>query len=95
MRPRARSAGQRTGQRRPGRTSKNSRKPRGARALGPELEKLPELEAELEKLEEDRRRARRDAARRELRQAQSRVAAIESEVWDMLEGLDGDEPLPG
>ena len=64
--------------------------------LGPELEKLPELEAELEKLEEDRRRAeRRDAARRELRQAQSRVAAIESEVWDMLEGLDGDEPLPG
>ena len=64
--------------------------------LGPELEKLPELEAELEKLDEDRRRAeRRDAARRELRQAQSRVAAIESEVWDMLEGLDGDEPLPG
>jgi exonuclease SbcC len=64
--------------------------------LGPELEKLPELEAQLERLEEDRRRAeRRDAARRELRQAQSRVAAIESEVWDMLEGLDGDEPLPG
>jgi exonuclease SbcC len=66
--------------------------------LKPELEELPQLEAELERLEEDRRRAeRRDAARRELRQAQSRVAAIESEVADALEELDGegDEPLPG
>jgi exonuclease SbcC len=67
-------------------------------ALRPELERMPELEAELERLEENRRRAeRRDAARRELRQAQSRVAAIESEVWNTLETLDGekDEPLPG
>jgi DNA repair protein SbcC/Rad50 len=66
--------------------------------LGPELERLPQLETELERLEDDRRRAeRRDAARRELRQAQSRVAAIESEVADSLEELDGegDEPLPG
>jgi exonuclease SbcC len=66
--------------------------------LGPELERLPGLEAELEKLEEVRRRAeRRDVSRRELRQAQARIAAIESEVWNILENLDGrgDEPLPG
>jgi exonuclease SbcC len=66
--------------------------------LRPELERLPELEAELERLEENRRRAeRRDLARRELRQAQARVAAIESEVWNTLEELDGegDEPLQG
>jgi DNA repair protein SbcC/Rad50 len=66
--------------------------------LRPELERLPELEAELERLEENRRRAeRRDLARRELWQAQARVAAIESEVWNTLEELDGegDEPLPG
>ena len=66
--------------------------------LKPELERLPTLEAELERLEEDRRRAeRRDLARRELRQAQTRVAAIESEVADSLEELDGEGegPLPG
>ena len=66
--------------------------------LKPELERLPELEAELERLDENRQRAeRRDLARRELRQAQARVAAIESEVWNTLEELDGegDEPLPG
>jgi DNA repair protein SbcC/Rad50 len=60
--------------------------------LKPELERLPELEAELERLEDDRRRAeRRETARRELREAQSWVAAIESEVADQLEELDGDE----
>ena len=67
-------------------------------SLKPELERLPTLEAELERLEEDRRRAeRRDLARRELRQAQTRVAAIESEVADSLEELDGEGegPLPG
>ncbi len=66
--------------------------------LKPELERLPELEAELERLEEDRRRTeRRDGARRELRQAQARIAVIESEIWNTLESLDGqgDEPLPG
>lgn len=66
--------------------------------LRPELERLPQLEAELEGLEVDRRRAeRRDLARRELRQAQARIAAIESEVWNTLESLDGggEEPLPG
>jgi exonuclease SbcC len=68
--------------------------------LKPALERLPELETELEGLEEDRRRSeRREQNRRELAQAQRRVAAIESEVWDTLEGLDdqgsGEEPVPG
>jgi exonuclease SbcC len=66
-------------------------------SLEPELARLPKLEAELDWLEEDRRRTeRRDQARRDLRQAQARIAAIESEVADALEELDGqDEPLPG
>ena len=61
------------------------------------LDRMAGLEAELERLEEDRRRAeRRDQARRDLRVAQARIAAIESEVAEILEGLDGeDEPLPG
>ena len=66
-------------------------------SLKPQLARLPELEAELEKLEEERRRAeKRDRDRRDLRQALTRIAAIESEVADVLEDLDGDEePLPG
>jgi exonuclease SbcC len=67
--------------------------------LKPELARLPELEAELEKLEEEWRLSeRRDRDRRDLREAQRRIATIESEVADVLEGLDGDEaeePLPG
>jgi exonuclease SbcC len=65
--------------------------------LRPGLQRLPELEAELEQLEEDRRRTeRRDQGRRELRLAQARITAIESEVANSLEQLDGeDEPLPG
>ena len=66
--------------------------------LEPELKLMAGLEAELERLEENRRRAeRRDQARRELRVAQSKIAAIESEVADSLEELDGqgDEPVPG
>ena len=68
--------------------------------LKPDLERLPDLEQELEKLEEDRRRTeRREQNRRELLQAQSRVAAIEAEVWNTLEDLDGEEseeePVPG
>jgi exonuclease SbcC len=65
--------------------------------LGPELARLPGLEEELEQLEEDRRRVeRRDQARRDLLSAQTRIAAIESEVWNTLESLDGeDETLPG
>ncbi len=60
--------------------------------LGPGLERLPDLESELEKLEESKRRAeRRDLARRELRLAQARIAAIESEVAEELEDLDGDD----
>ncbi len=66
--------------------------------LEPELERMAGLEAELERFEEGRLQAeRRDRARRELRLAQSRIAAIESEVADSLEELDGqgDEPVPG
>ena len=55
-----------------------------------------ELEAELEKLGGGQA-AGGEAGRGAARAAAGavRVAAIESEVWDMLEGLDGDEPLPG
>ena len=61
--------------------------------LKPDLERLPDLERELERLEENRRRTeRRDQNRRELLQARSRVSAIESEVWNTLEDLDGEEP---
>ncbi len=68
--------------------------------LKPALERLPELETELGGLEEDRRLSeRREQSRRELFQAQKRVASIESEVWDTLEGLDDEEsdeePVPG
>ncbi|MEW6635797.1 MAG: SMC family ATPase [Actinomycetota bacterium] len=66
--------------------------------LRSELERLPALEAELERLEEAKRRVeRRDQVRRELLQAQARITAIESEVWDTLEDLDGadEEPLAG
>jgi DNA repair protein SbcC/Rad50 len=68
--------------------------------LKPVLERLPELETELEGLEEARRRwERREQNRRELFQAQKRVAAIESEVWDTLENLDDEgsdeEPVLG
>jgi DNA repair protein SbcC/Rad50 len=64
--------------------------------IKPALERLPELETDLEGLEENRRRSeRREQNRRELFQAQKRVADIESEVWDTLEGLDeeSDEEL--
>jgi DNA repair protein SbcC/Rad50 len=65
--------------------------------LRPKLRLLPQLAAELEQLEEDRRREeRRGRARRDLLSAQARIAAIESEVANILERLDGeDEPLPG
>ncbi|MBA3423628.1 MAG: SMC family ATPase [Rubrobacter sp.] len=67
--------------------------------LKPDLERIPDLERELEKLDEDQRRAeRREQNRSELFRAQKRIADIESEVWDTLEDLDGDEPeepIPG
>jgi DNA repair protein SbcC/Rad50 len=60
--------------------------------LGPEVARMPEVEAELERLDEKRRLAeRRDRDRRELLQAQARIAAIESEVVNVLEELDGEE----
>ncbi len=69
--------------------------------LKPEVSRLPELNNELERLDEDRRKTeQRDRDRKERRLAQARVAAIESEVFNTLEELDGDdggedEPLPG
>ena len=66
--------------------------------LKPETARLPEVSAELKRLEEDRQRAeQRDRYRRECRLAQARIAAIESELANVLEDLDGtgDEPLPG
>ena len=60
--------------------------------LKPETSRLPELEQELERLDEDRRKVeRRDQYRRERLEGQRRIAGIESEVWDLLEDLDGDE----
>ena len=66
--------------------------------LKPETVRLPEVSAELERLEEDKRRSeQRDRGRRECRLAQARIAAIESELSETLEELDGAhaEPLPG
>jgi DNA repair protein SbcC/Rad50 len=59
------------------------------------LGRLPELEAALERFEEQRRLSeRRDRDRRDLREAQRRIAAIESAVADVLEKLDGEEKEP-
>ena len=66
--------------------------------LEPETSRLPGLEKELERMDEDRRKVeRRDRHRKERLESQRRIAAIESEVWNLLEDLDGDgeELLPG
>ena len=64
--------------------------------LRPRTARLPEIAAELEKLDEDRRRSeRRERERREHLQAQRRISDIEGEVHDDLESLDPDEVLPG
>ena len=66
--------------------------------LKPQTARLPEVAAELEKLEEDRQRSeRRERERWEHLQAQRRISDIEGEVSDDLEELDGDEDeiLPG
>ncbi len=66
--------------------------------LKPETARLPEITSRLERLEEDRRRSeQRDRDRREHRLAQARVAAIEREISELLEELDGagEELLPG
>ena len=66
--------------------------------LRPQTARLPEVEAELERLEEERRLSeRRDRDRRECMLAQRRISDVEGEVSDALEELDGDEEevLPG
>ncbi len=66
--------------------------------LKPLTARLPEVTAELAQLDEDRRRAEeRDRGRRECLQGQRRISDIEGEVWEVLEGLDGEEGevLPG
>jgi DNA repair protein SbcC/Rad50 len=66
--------------------------------LQPQTARLPEVAAELEQLDEDRRRSeQRDRDRKEYLQAQRRISDIEGEVSDDLEALDGDkdEVLPG
>ena len=66
--------------------------------LKPETARLPEVTSRLERLEEDRRSSeQRDRDRRECRLTQARVAAIERELSELLEELDGaeEEPLPG
>lgn len=66
--------------------------------LKPQTARLPEVAAELERLEEDRRLSeRRDRDRKECLLGQRRISNIEGEVSDALEMLDGeeDEILPG
>jgi exonuclease SbcC len=66
--------------------------------LQPQTTRLPEVAAELEQLDEDRRRSeQRDRYRKEYLQAQRRISDIEGEVSDDLEALDGDkvEVMPG
>jgi DNA repair protein SbcC/Rad50 len=66
--------------------------------LQPQTARLPDVAAELEQLDEDRRRAEQRARdRKEYLQAQRRISDIEGEVSDDLEALDGDkdEVLPG
>ena len=66
--------------------------------LQPQTARLPEVAAELEQLDEDRRRSEQRARdRKEYVQAQRRIADIEGEISDDLEALDGDkdEVLPG
>ncbi len=67
--------------------------------LRPQTSRLPQLEAELESLEEGRSRSEeRERARQERLRTQTRLATIESELAETLEELDGrgdGEPLPG
>jgi exonuclease SbcC len=66
--------------------------------LQPQTARLLEVAAELEQLDEDRRRSeQRDRYRKEYLQAQRRISDIEGEVSDDLEALDGDkvEVMPG
>jgi exonuclease SbcC len=66
--------------------------------LQPQTARLPEVAAELEQLDENRRISEQRARdRKECLQAQRRISDIEGEVSDDLEALDGDrdEVIPG
>jgi DNA repair protein SbcC/Rad50 len=66
--------------------------------IKPQTGRLPEVAAELEQLEEDRRRSEhRHRSRKEYLRAQRNISDIEGEISDDLEALDGgkDEVLPG
>ena len=58
--------------------------------LRPEVARLPELEEELARLEEDRWRAEeRTRKRGELRDAQAGIAGVERDLYETLEEIDG------
>ena len=66
--------------------------------IKPQTARLPEVAAELEKLDEDRRRSEQRArSRKDYLEVQRSISDIEGEVSDDLEALDGDrdEILPG
>ncbi|HET6884603.1 MAG TPA: SMC family ATPase, partial [Rubrobacteraceae bacterium] len=66
--------------------------------IKPQTARLPEMAAELEQLDEDRRRSeQRVRSRKEYLRAQRNISDIEGEISDDLEALDGDrdEVLPG
>lgn len=67
--------------------------------LRPEAEKLPGVEAELQRFEQERQRAERlEQARKERKESQEALARAETDLWKMLDGLDDParpEPLPG
>jgi DNA repair protein SbcC/Rad50 len=66
--------------------------------IKPQIARLPEVAAELEKLDEDRQRSEQRArSRKDYLEAQRSISDIEGEVLDDLEALDGDrdEVLPG
>jgi DNA repair protein SbcC/Rad50 len=66
--------------------------------IKPQTARLPEVAAELEQLDEDRRRSEQRArSRMDYLEAQRSISDIEGEVSDSLEALDGDrdEVLPG
>ena len=67
--------------------------------LRPEAEKLPGVEEDLKRLEDERQRAERlERARQERKESQAALARAETGLWKTLDGLDDPdrpEPLPG
>jgi DNA repair protein SbcC/Rad50 len=66
--------------------------------LRPDIDRMPEVAAALDRLEQNRQKSeRRERDRRESLLARKRISAIESEASDALDELDseGEEPLPG